>query len=183
MKLNEVLEIAIMYLNLSDELKVTGENRTPLSNRKLKILIRCANVIYGEIASDYMHLLAKDTLVVIDNKVSYQSFNNRVIDIVGVEKNGERVNFTIYPNYLEVDAAGEVDIKYNYLPVDLGLDDEIAYGINLAPTTFASGIAGEYSLVNNLYEEAVAFERKFKEGIRSNLSIKKSKYVKERRWV
>lgn len=182
MKLNEVLDIAIMYLNLSDELNVTGAVRTPVNNKKLKSLLRCANVVYSEIASDYMPLKDSITLNVSENKVSYQSFPRRVIDVVKVIIDGVNVKYIMYPNYLRVEAQGNVEIDYHYLPEDIALDDELDYSVKLAPTTFAAGIAAEYALINNMYEEAVAFERKFREGLRSNSTVKKSQHIKGRRW-
>ncbi len=183
MKLYEVMEIALMYLGLNDEIKVQGGNRTPISNKKLKILLRCANVIYGEIASDYLGLKKKETLAVIEGKIAYQSFAQRVIDVIKVLKDGEKIDFTVYPNYLEVSGQGLVDVVYHYLPEDLTLDDEIAYGTGLSPVTFAAGIAGEYSLVNNMYDEAFAFEKKFREGLRAALTSGKSRHIKARRWI
>jgi len=182
MKLYEVLDTAIMYLNLSDEIRVTGD-RTPLTNKKLKTLIRCANVIISEIASDYLPLKEKQIVTVIDNKVSYQSFDRRVIDVEKVIKDDEIIPFTVYPNYLEIESEGEVEILYHYLPQEISLDDEVPYGVNLSPVTLASGIAAEYSLVNNMYEEALSFERKFKEGLINNMSSPKSRYIKARRWL
>lgn len=182
MKLYEIIDIALTYLNLSDEIKVIGLNRTPITNKKLKVLLRCANIIYSEIASDYMPLKAKETITVDDNIIKYSVFSKRIIDIVKILKDNQMVNFTLYPNYIEVNAEGDVEVIYNYLPNEITLDDDIAYGIKLSPITFAAGVAGEYALVMNMYEEALAFERKFKEGIINNVSEKKSRYLKKRRW-
>ncbi|MGI6701014.1 MAG: hypothetical protein ACOX3U_00880 [Christensenellales bacterium] len=183
MKLNEVIDTALVYLNLNDEIKVTGADLTPLSNRKLRILLRCANIVYSEIASDYMPLKAKETLVAIDNKVAYQSFSRRVIEVVKVVKDGANIPFSAYPNYLEVNAQGEVEIIYHYLPQEISLDDEIEYGVGLSPTAFAAGIAAEYSLVNGMYDEAVAFDRKYREALIGGMSRSKSGYIKGRRWL
>lgn len=183
MKLYEILDIAIMYLGLEEELVVQGANRTSLNNKKIKCLIRCANTIYSEIATDYMRLRHKEKIYAIDNRVSYQSFEKRIIDIEKIIKENKAISYTIYPNYLEVSEDGELEIIYHYLPKELELDSEVAYNVCLAPTTFASGVASEYALVNNMYDEALVYERKFKEGMRANQHNKKSQTIKSRRWL
>jgi hypothetical protein len=183
MKLNEVLDIAVMYLGLDGEIKTTGENRTPVTNPKLRTLIKCANVVYSEIASDYMRLPFKEEITAVEGRIVFTSFTRRVIDVVSVRKDGAVVPFTVYPDYLEVDADGALEIKYHYLPNELELDSDIAAGISLTIATFAAGIAGEYALINGMYEESVAYERKFKEGILSNLQSARPKYLKCGRWL
>lgn len=184
MKLREIIDIAITYLNLNDELKVLGVNTTPLSNKKLKLLIRCANVVNTEIATDFIRLVNTEKMTVEGGKVDYHGFSKRVIDIVSVIKEGERIRFTAYPNYLAIgETDGEVEINYNYLPEEIGLDDEMAFSARVSPTTFAAGIVAEYSLVNNMYEEAVAYERKFRDGLKANISRNAAGYVRSRRWV
>ncbi len=183
MKLREVVDKAVFYLGLSDELILEGSNATPETNKKIATLIRCANVIQGEIASDYIPLIAKETVTSDNYELQYSYFSRRLISINSCLYKGRKIKFKVYPTYLEVSENGEIEVQYNYLPEDIGLDDDVPYLATLSPSTFAYGIAGEYAIVNKMYEEAILFERRFKEGMVSDTSIKNATYVKERRWI
>ena len=62
MKLKEVIEICLTYLGDEDP-TISSSTKT---TAKIKLLVKCANIVMKEIASDYLPLTESKTCVVKD---------------------------------------------------------------------------------------------------------------------
>lgn len=178
MKLKEVIEICLTYLGDEDP-TISSSTKT---TAKIKLLVRCANMVIKEIASDYLPLTANKACTVKDGEVEYSTLDYRVKEVLSVKSNGVEVEWSAKPSKLIVKSEGEVDIKYSYLPTDVDLDDECDVDVRVSPVCLAIGACAEYSVIEGNYEQAVMMNDKFMDSIAIACRNNREKKIKGRVW-
>lgn len=189
MKIKEILTLTAFYLQLEDVLGLPqlkddygGAPETGTeAERVLGQLLRCANLVCGEIASDYYPLSAKETVSTADGTISPLALNKRLIDVKRITQAGCPVRFKVYPAAIKT-AGGKVEIEYSYLPENYPLDGETDFGDKISARIIAYGTAAEYCLICGLFEEAVVWEKRFKDSMLAAQSKKSEIRVKGRKW-
>lgn len=179
MNLKDVIDTTLLYLN-----KPLVDGEFQVETEEIEKLIKCANVIYQEIANGYIFLNHTETLKPEDCKISYSRLEKRIIDVVSVKACGRAVQWKHYPTYIKLKSNEAVEVEYYYKPEKIGLEDEVLYCTRLDKSTFAYGVASNYCMINGMYEEAVTFDTKFRERLGQTISEhRKPFYVKCRKWL
>jgi len=185
-KIKEIVTLAAFYLQEEEILGLPQMQDdfqgVPTDDEALDKLLRCVNLVRSEIASDYYPLLTSENINCIDGRVDPVSLQKRIIDVKRITQNGKAVQFKVYPDTVKT-AAGEVEIEYSYLPEDEGLDGDAGFSDKIAARVIAYGAAAEYCLITGLFEEAVIWEKRFKDSLFVSQRKKSEIRVKPRKWL
>ncbi len=184
MKLTQALQYALTYLGDEDaEITASAVRR---GDRKLQQLVRCANMTIKEIAAEYLPLVARQTVTCKNNAFGYDALEKRVYRIVRVldGKDGARVAFRMYPDRCELAAPCEIaHVAYEYVPSDIGANDECETLGCVSAKTLGLGIAAEYAMLQGLYEQSVMLSERFESDMRAACRMRGEHKWKARRWA
>lgn len=192
MEVKDILKLAIVFLDkkelLEDEIFLDSVPQDYISNAKrendINQLLLCFNLIYSEIARDYMPLLFSEEIVFDDDKFAYNALQKVLLDVYSLKNlNGRNVKYKMYPTHLYAKTKKAI-IEYSYEPDQMSFDDEIAnFGGRIPARVFAYGVAMEYAFLSSLSTEALIWEQRYKEALLA-LCRKKSQIVlPARRWI
>lgn len=181
MLLKNVLKYAILYLGYSDQIDLDNPSTTVDSVKELKMLVRCANLTYQELLTDFFPAYITERVKFTNGFLPYTDLSEEIIDIRGLN-NGGSIKYTADAMgiYADVDYA---DLTYSYMLPELTLDSYVGIDGRLTAKVFALGICAEYCLINNLFTESIAFDSRYREGLKNLLKKKTEIRLKERRWV
>ncbi len=188
MTIKSILKTACLFLN-KEELcdKIDIDDMSILSDsekEQILFLLKCLNLVYQEIATDYFPLLNKEVITTTDGKVLFSNLQKEFLEVISLKDcNGQKVRFRSFPSYLET-AAEKVEIVYKYLPSDLeSLTSTMeTFSNKVSEKTFAFGVAMEYSFINGLYEDAQIWEKRFKDALFIRSCKKSNIKLPVRRW-
>ncbi|MDE6614740.1 MAG: hypothetical protein K2K24_04440 [Clostridia bacterium] len=182
MLLKEVIITALTYLG-DDEIALDGNI---VQHPKLNTLLRCANIVIKEIATDYLPLTSTEQVEVKDGKISYDSLSRRVLEVLSVKDANTEIKslFRHTPSCLELDNKNikKADVRYNYMPTDAGIDDECPVSPLVSAKTVAMGVCSEFCLIEGMYEQSVMFSDRYKDDLRCAVRKKGEIRIKPRRW-
>lgn len=197
MKLREIVKLSSIMLNLDDVLSssklydetfdITSEQTTLTGEDELdktfNLLIRCFNLSYSEIATDYLPLINYETIEVTNKNFDLSKLSKKFFKLIKLEdKNSFDVKYTIYNNTL-VAKDGEYNIIYCYLPSFASLNSDVEdFNGKIVDRVFAYGLCKEYCYISGLYDEAESFKVKFEESLKALNSNKKNIVLPKRRW-
>ena len=199
MKLREIVKLSSIMLNIEDVLNSTklydesfdvlDEDTTLTSDTNIdktfNLLIRCFNLVYSEIATDYLHLINKEKIEVKNGQFELKNLNKNFYKFVKLEdKNFNSVNCEIYNDTL-YSLDGEYGLVYCYKPSFVTLNSEIDdFNGKITDRVLAYGLNKEYCYILGLYEDAESYKTKFEESLKSLNVIKKNIVLKnKRRWI
>ena len=182
MLLKEVIMTALTYLG-DDEIAL---DKSVVEHPKLNTLLRCANIVIKEIATDYLPLTEQEQVEVKDGRINYDSLSYRVLEVLSVKnaKTDAKSLFRHTPSCLELvnKDIQLADVKYNYMPIDVGIDDECPISPLVSAKTVAMGVCSEFCLIEGMYEQSVMFSDRYKEDLRGAVRKKGELRIKPRRW-
>ncbi len=144
-----------------------------LSKKRDKIL-SCGQMILSELTEEFVHLRECEKMSVTDGRIYYTEFDKNVKDIIGIYKNGVKVDFAIYPLYVECDATGIVEVKYVYHLDEIDMDSEINLPPMYTKNLIAIGIASEYFYRSGLIDEGIFYKNRYDNAL-TNISRKRSR--------
>lgn len=151
-----------------------------VESKKRKRLIDCGNTIYQELVELYIELKTKENITIVDKKIFYSVFSKKVKDIISIHKNDIKQVFKQYPTYLEIDEKGIVEIKYTYVPNELGLSDELVLPPPYTENMLSMGIASEYFYRSGLCDEAIFYKNRYDNAL-INMSKKRNSFALQQR--
>lgn len=167
---------------LQKTIEILGENiNIEETSVKKTRLIACANMIYHELTTEYVHLKNKESLNFEDNRLYYSHFLYKVKDIVGVYVNGLSIPFRIYPMYIEADIDGMADVRYLYHCEELSIDEEVVLPPQYTAFVLASGVAAEYFYRSGLIDESIFYKTRYDTAILNLSRVRKGITLKRRR--
>ncbi len=175
MKIKECIQLAAEALNLDATLN--GQSETD------RLLLRCANNCLDEITSEYLPLMSEKTVQSKDGRIAYSELGTAVYDVKWVKKDGNKVKFGLMPSYIDVSCDGEYEVMFYTRPEQMTLSDDVPETLHLTPRVISYGIAAEYLLVSGFYEEAVMYDRRFKDALVRLAGGDAARRVKRRRWL
>lgn len=188
MTIKSILKTACLFLNKEDLCeKIDATNFDSLSDAfksQINFLLKCLNLTYQEVASDYIPLLKKESISVSDNKILLSDLSKKFLEVVFLrDKNGKKLKFKVFPDYIEVN-ADEAEIIYKYLPTELtSLSTTMeSFSNKVSEITLAFGVAMEYSFINGLHEDAAVWEKRFKDALFIRSGKKNNIKLPVRRW-
>ena len=192
MKLKDITELTCVFLQKHELLDLgifaddhAAEAQEELKiNKDLQLLNRCANLVYKEVACDYLPLVRKQTFETSNGAISYADFDKVLQDVKEIrDAYGKSVKFYVLPDGLET-VSGTVCVKYAYVPSDCGFFEELDYKSGkIGERVFAYGTAAEYCMISGLYEDALIWEQRYKDALLSCVSKKSEIRIPARRWV
>jgi len=191
MKAKEIIKLAAFYLQLDGVLSraemsdnYTGEivSDGTADAADLERLLRCCNLVYSEIAAEVYPLEALQTVTAADGVIQNSVFSKRLIDVKRVEDaNGNALKFKAYPSHIKTD-SGKATVRYTYMPDNLGLCGVLDYGDKIGARIMAYGTAAEYCVISSMFDEALTWERRFRDALAGVVRKKSDIKVPPRRW-
>lgn len=198
MKLREIIKLSSLVLNLDDissgtkiydeTFDITDEQDTikngTIEERTINLLIRCFNLIYCEIATDYFSLISQEKITVTGGSYKLSGLENQFYKLIKLEDSAYREpQYKIYDNTLYI-KDGEYSIAYSYIPPKCTLNSEVNnFNGKITDRIFVYGINKEYCFISGLYEEAESYRVKFEEGIKLVGRNQKNLTLYRRRWI
>jgi hypothetical protein len=144
-------------------------------------LVRCANLVLGEIAADYLPLSRRDILDSVQGAIMYSSFSRNLIDVRAVLQRGLRHKFRLRPDRVEV-PSGRYEVEYYYLPPKYSLEDVIDYrSAVITARIIAYGVLAEYSIISGMQDDALLWDGRYRDAL-IGVSAGGSKRVRARKW-
>lgn len=147
---------------------------------EVSALLRAYNLTESETALVYRPLRLSEKVSSADGTIAYSAFSERPVNVEKVRKGGEEVDFTLLTDALKT-AAGEVEVLYRYAPAAKTAEDDSEYGQGEA-RALALGTCCEYALSSGLYDEAVLWDKRYKDALAA-LCRACGGTLKARRWV
>jgi hypothetical protein len=186
MKVREILSQAAFLLGkqeLSDFFSGSDAAATSQLQQEADDFLRCYNMVENEIALDYLPLTAEQSMETSAGKLVYTAFLRSPVSIVSVtDVYGNRLPYTVYPAYLQT-KQGVALVTYSYAPEAKTLSDESEFVTRVSQNLLAFGVAGEYCLIKGLYEEAVVWDKKFRDALLCACAQNSPHVVRSRRWI
>jgi hypothetical protein len=192
MKINmsDCLQLAAVFLQLENALALLCGRQEDLNEEELKeaqkdkeLLLRCANLVVNEIASEYVHLNAFQTFRTENGHIPYSLFEKQPADITAVHKEGSCCRFKLYPCEI-ITESGTVDVFYRYLPQNKAADGVLDFEEGkINQRIIAYGTAAEYCIIKGMYEEGVVWDKRYKDSLSCALKISKPITLAARKWA
>lgn len=192
MKIRDIAELAAVLLQKHDLINsgvFTGSPEDDFvkselaDNRELRLLVRCVNLVLKEVACDYIQLIHRQTMTSKDGKIEYTDFEKPLLEIKSVKKSdGEEVRYFALPDYVAVE-DGVFEVSYAFVPTDKGFFDETDFsGTKAGDRVFAYGAAAEFCLISGNYDEALMWERRYKDALMVATRKTTEVVMPRRRW-
>lgn len=192
MKIRDIAELAAVLLQKHDIINSgvfmqTEQNRLVddeiQSNRELRLLLRCVNLVVKEVACDYIPLIHTQTLTATDGKIPYSQFEKTLLEIKRVKnQKGEDVRFFTLPEYMAVE-DGVYEVSYAFIPRDKEFFDDLDFaGTKASDRVFAYGASAEFCLISGMYDEALMWERRYKDALLVATRKTTEVVMPKRRW-
>lgn len=185
----QVVELTATYLQLEEVLEMeelggTEVNPTELTQKNLELLVRCVNLVYQELATDYIPLKHAEEITVSSGEFLFENLTKSIINVLSLKNlDGENKKFKIYPNAIKVE-NGTYQIEYSYLPSEVSLGNEVeAFSGRISERILAYGVASEYSFISGLFEEASMWKKRFEDAVLIASRKKSPLRMPTRRWV
>jgi len=189
LKAVEIIKLTATYLQLEDVLELSefgGQVQTPSeqTNKNLNLLLRCLNLVYNEIATEYIPLKHSEYITVTNEKFDYINLNKNIVDVLSlVTTDNKTAKYKTYPTHLKL-RNGDYNIEYSYLPVKVTLEESTENFANkITERIFAYGVASEYCVISGLYDEASLWQKRFKDSVLISSRKKTELVMPARRWL
>lgn len=188
MKLKDAVYYAAMFLQLGEVCEALESDNANYSGdvkSEIDLLVRCANLVIGEAASDYLPLKTNEKVTASeDGEILYSALTRSVIDVYSVKNAaGKSVPVKKYFDRVILPAAGEYVVEYSYMPEFKELDDALPYTERLSARVIAYGTACEYCIISGMSDEAALWDKRYKDGLNLSALPKEEKRVAKRRWL
>ena len=181
--IKNVLKIVIGLLGLNDLTSYfDGESVGDNEMQELDNLVVATNMAIGNIAANYLPVYDKCKATIKDGNIKFSNITNKVvIQIKKVTRNGERLDFRVYNDSMDVD-SGECEILYSYFPDMVTINDSIGYFGKLNEMLFGYAVASEYLFLKGQIDDAYMWDKRFKAGVLSIQRPSKNIVMPKRRW-
>lgn len=186
MKVSDIIKISATYLGKEEVINLLEGNFTDdcdQAKKDINLLINCVNLVIEQLSSEYVPFRKEEKIYTSDGTIYYKNLSERILEVCFVTNSlGEKVNFKVYPEYVKT-AKGYVVIEYQYMPKPLTKSSEVFFSNNkLTERIIAYGVASEYALIENRFEESNMWDERFKQSLMVVLHPKNLK-IKKRRWL
>ena len=187
MTYNDCIKIASLYLedsDLYDFLNGRGMDSDKMQ-KKIKQLCSFVELIANEISCEYFPITKTEKITAKNGWIEYERLSEIVVDVRSVKKNGVKVNYDLFVTGVEVDEDGEYEVCYEYSPKNFMGDpsEKIDLYGRITPRVVALGTVAEYCLANGRYEEAITYDKAFKDALIGVEKCRGKLKVKGRRWA
>ena len=151
--------------------------------RELALLLRCCNLVIGELAGAAFPLKKTKEVQSVDGKIAYASLDGEVLDIYAVEQGGARLPFDEFFDCVMVPVRGNCRVTYSVSPRAVTLDAQSPFAGNRpSARLIAYGIAREYCLISGRVEDAATWDGRFLAGVEEEARKKGELRIRPRAW-
>lgn len=169
MKVKDILCEAAAIMGRQDLEEYLKENNAPdvLSAQKdCELLLRCYNLAENEIALEYRPISISEEVETQDGLIFIKDLKETALDIISiVDEYQNKIGYKIYPEYIKT-APKKLRITYTYIPQRKKIDDESAFSAtNITQRIAAMGTACEFLLISGLYDEALMWDKRYKDSL------------------
>ena len=187
MEIKNVIKLTCLFLGKDyDNLSSLGgtQTETEAETKDLNFLLRCLNLSYLDVASDYIPLHTTETVEPTNGKIFFNSLTKKLNEIKSVNENGFRVKYLMYSDCIKLDAK-KVEITYSFIPDELTTLSSTmeTFSNKVSERVLAYGTAMEYCFISGLYDDAQIWEKRFKDALLIKSTKKSEKKLPNRRWI
>ncbi|MBO5924721.1 MAG: hypothetical protein J6Q52_00475 [Clostridia bacterium] len=176
MTLREILKDTCILLEIDDSI-LDDDTHTDT-----RLLVHSANSIFSQIAEQFIPYLAEQKVAVVDDKIPLSSLPRKCYAIKCVYTlDGNPVEYRVMHDYIKVNRLSNAIVNYRYIPEAYELEDEVILPVRLTERVLGYGIASEFAMIRQRYEESLKFDKKFTDGIIS-ATRNESATIKARRF-
>lgn len=188
MKVKDVIELACVFLGKQDILETslfdsTKTEATDEQKAEIDTLVRCLNLVVGEICCDYIPLVHSEEIEVADGKFEFLNLEKIAMEILAIRnKHGDKIRCKLNPSFVSL-PDGKYVVEYSYVPEKVTFDGDLPeFYCRVADRVFAYGVAMEYSLLCSLYDEMEIWQTRFRDGIEIATQKHSEKRLPRRGW-
>lgn len=208
MKVKDIISLACVFLNKQELLETSlfvgevsssqtsessttqteSETQTVLSptdeeQKEIDMLVRCLNLVVGEICCDYIPLVEREFVEVVNGKFEFSKLKKIAMEILAIRNEaGDKIRCKLNPSFVAL-PNGKYEIEYSFVPAALTLDDDMpAFYCRVPDRVFAYGVAMEYSLLSSLYDEMEIWQTRFRDGLEIATQKHSEKRLPRRGW-
>ncbi len=208
MKVKDIISLACVFLNKQELLETSlfvgevsssqtsessttqteSETQTVLSptdeeQKEIDMLVRCLNLVVGEICCDYIPLVEREFVEVVNGKFEFSKLKKIAMEILAIRNEaGDKIRCKLNPSFVAL-PNGKYEIEYSFVPAALTLDDDMpAFYCRVPDRVFAYGVAMEYSLLSSLYDEMDIWQTRFRDGLEIATQKHSEKRLPRRGW-
>lgn len=160
MKVEDILTEVLVRLGDNDKYDI---NNLPNDDSEIVTIVKCINMIISEIASDYIPVVFEEEVEAVNGLIPYDKLTKRLINLKKVSKNATKIGAKMFPNEIVLNECGLVKVQYCYLPKEVKLGDDIDLSPRVTLMLVAYGALGEYCLLMGRYEDAMLFDKRYRE--------------------
>jgi hypothetical protein len=148
------------------------------------IMLRCFNLIENEIALEYKPLIFSENITTENGIINFDILSKQILEVIKVEDESEnKISYKLFHTYLKTKPENVV-LYYSFIPEKKELTSISDYLENEIPQrTMAMGIACEFSLISAMYDEAVMWDKRYKDSLERISSKKVKQVMPARRWI
>ena len=183
--MKDCIKLAVTLLSieeLPEEVFAENAEISDSQQKLLDILTSCGNLVYSEMAAEFMPVSFCETVTTADGVIPFSALSKRCIDVIEVKKDKTKLAFSLKNNAL-VTGSGEITVTYTYLPEKIPFEGVFDYSYGrLSDRVLALGVAAEYCLISGQYADALVFDKRYKDSLIA-LSRKKNYRIPARRWA
>ncbi len=183
MLVKDIIKIACSFIGQTSLEKALDEEATLSEDEQLicDSLVNFFNLVYNEVACEYIPIYNKERVKCEDFKVKFSSLTENPLQIISVKDIcGRKVKFKVFDDHL-VAIASAVDVLYSVQPKSYQLSDTVASCLPMR--VYAYGIAREYYFLQTLFDEADVWEERFKNSLHVLQREKREIRMPRRRWI
>lgn len=187
MKIRDVLKAVTMQMGRLNVLEYLEDETVDVSGTDIKetinLLTGLTNLVISELAATYIPMVTVERVSLKDGKAYYKDFLKKVLSVREVYSTlGKAVPFIETASFLTADLSA-VDIEYEFLPDNYGLDDDIGYSEKDIPSRVLSyGVAAEFAISEGRFEEAVGWHKRYVDGV-AEKCLPKNSVIKKRSFI
>lgn len=182
MTVKEVAALAAANLGREDLAALVSSAGETVTDGELVSLLRAYNLVENEIALDYFPLKKTEFLTPENGKLYYARFSSCPVTVHRITAAGRVLNYELFPDHVRIDCDGEVEALYSYAPARKSYADDSEFSNGISARLMSFGVACEFCLTQGLYEEAAAWECKFRDALRSAGILRRTLALRSRRW-
>lgn len=187
MKYIDCVKVAALYLgdkDLCDYLDNSTATNEELE-QQIKSLCAFIDIVVNEICCEYFPIKKTEIVTAKNGKIDFSKLSDRVIDVRWVKKNGGKVNYDLFAFGIGVDNDGEYEVCYEYSPKEYSGNLKATIGLfgRVSARVVGLGALAEYCLASNRFDEAITYDKMFKDAL---IGVEKSRgklKLKQRRWA
>jgi hypothetical protein len=148
-------------------------------------LLPCVRAVVGEIVSEYTKVIKSDAVNASGGLLHYKNFTAPPLEVLSVTAGKSPVSYqTEYGGVRPVGVStGRFTVTYGYIPViSDGSEAGEFENPKINERVVGLGVAAEYCIRTGLTEEAVLWDRRYKDALTAAAHTTRGRKVKARAW-